>query len=111
MNLTLRSDCTVHRIVFDGNRATGVEVESGGEKFVLEGEEIILCAGAVGSPQLLMLSGVGPKDHLGGLGIPVVHDSPGVGQNLRDHPGVWVTWRTKEGFALGRPGPQDAANP
>ncbi|MCH7714456.1 MAG: GMC family oxidoreductase N-terminal domain-containing protein, partial [Chloroflexi bacterium] len=100
LNLTIRSGCTVHRIIFQGKRATGVEVESGGEKFVLEGDEIILSAGAVGSPQLLMLSGVGPKDHLGSLGIPVIADSPGVGQNLRDHPGVWVTWRTKEGFKL-----------
>ena len=100
LNLTLRSDCTVHRIIFQSNRAAGVEVESGGEKFVLEGEEIILSAGAIGSPQLLMLSGVGPKDHLSSLGIPVVADSPGVGQNLRDHPSVWVTWRTKDGFEL-----------
>ena len=100
LNLTLRSDCTVHRIIFEGNRATGVEVESGGEKFVLEGDEIILSAGAVGSPQLLMLSGVGPRDQLSSLGIPVIVDAPGVGQNLRDHPGVWVTWRTKQGFEL-----------
>ena len=100
LNLTLRADCNVQRIVFEGNRATGVRVESGGEKFVMEGEEIILSAGAIGSPQLLMLSGVGPKDNLSSLGIPVVLDSPGVGQNLRDHPGVWVTWRTKEGFDL-----------
>ncbi len=100
LNLTLRSDCTVHRIIFEGNRATGVEVESGGEKFVLEGDQIILSAGAIGSPQLLMLSGVGPKDQLSSLGIPVVVDAPGVGQNLRDHPGVWVTWRTKPGFEL-----------
>ena len=100
LNLTLRSDCTVHRIIFDGNRATGVEVESGGEKFVLEGEEIILSAGAIGSPQLLMLSGVGPREQLSSLGIPVVVDAPGVGQNMRDHPGVWVTWRTKPGFEL-----------
>ena len=100
LNLTIRADCTVYRLIFDGNRATGVEVESGGQRFVLEAEEIILSAGAIGSPQLLMLSGVGPKDHLSSLGIPVVADSPGVGQNLRDHPGVWVTWRTKEGFEL-----------
>ena len=100
LNLTLRSDCTVHRIIFEGNRATGVEVESGGEKFVLEGEEIILSAGAIGSPQLLMLSGVGPREQLSSLGIPVVVDAPGVGQNMRDHPGVWVTWRTKPGFEL-----------
>ena len=100
LNLTLRSDCTVHRIIFDGNRATGVEVESGGEKFVLEGDQIILSAGAIGSPHLLMLSGVGPRDQLSSLGISVVVDAPGVGQNLRDHPGVWVTWRTKPGFEL-----------
>ena len=100
LNLTIRPNCTVHRLIFDGNRATGVELESGGEKFVVEGEEIILSAGAIGSPQILMLSGVGPADHLRSLGIPVVSDKPGVGQNLRDHPGVWVTWRTKEGFDL-----------
>ena len=100
LNLSIRPNCTVHRIIFEGNRATGVEVESGGEKFVVEGEEIILSAGAIGSPQALMLSGVGPASHLRSLGIPVVHDLPGVGQNLRDHPTVWVTWRTKEGFPL-----------
>ena len=100
LNLTIRPDCTVHRLVFDGNRATGVELESGGEKFVVEGDEIILSAGAIGSPQILMLSGVGPADHLRSLGIPVVSDKPGIGQNMRDHPGVWVTWRTREGFEL-----------
>jgi len=100
LNLTIRPNCLVNRIVFDGTRATGVEVESGGEKFVVEGEEIILSAGAIGSPQILMLSGVGPAADLSSLGIPVVADRPGVGQNLRDHPTVWVTWRTKEGFPL-----------
>ena len=101
LNLTIRPNCLVNRIVFDGTRATGVEVESGGEKFVVEGEEIILSAGAIGSPQILMLSGVGPAADLSSLGIPVVADRPGVGQNLRDHPTVLVTWRTKEGFPLG----------
>ena len=86
LNLTIRPDCTVHRLVVDGNSATGVDVESGGERFVAEADEIILSAGAVGSPQILMLSGVGPADHLGELGIPVVRDLPGVGRNLRDHP-------------------------
>ena len=100
LNLSIRANCTVHRIIFEGKRAVGVEVESGGDKFVVEGEEIILSAGAIASPQLLMLSGVGPEAHLTGLGIPMVHDLPGVGQNLRDHPTVWVTWRTKEDFAL-----------
>ena len=100
LNLTIRPECLVHRILFEGNRATGVELESGGETFVVEGDEIILSSGAIGSPQILMLSGVGPADHLGSLGIPVVKDAPGVGQNLRDHPAVWITWRTREGFPL-----------
>ena len=100
LNLTIRPNCLVNRIVFEGTRATGVEVESGGEKFVVEGEEIILSAGAIGSPHILMLSGVGPAAHLSSLGIPVVADRPGVGQNLRDHPTVYVTWRTKERFPL-----------
>jgi choline dehydrogenase len=75
-------------------------VESGGEKFVIDAGQIILSSGAIGSPQLLMLSGVGPKDHLSSLGIPVIKDAPGVGQNMRDHPAVWITWKTKEGFPL-----------
>ena len=100
LNLTIRPNCTTHRIIFDGNRATGVEVESGGEKFVAEGEEIVLSAGAIGSPQILMLSGVGPAAPLSDLGIPVVHDAPGVGQNLRDHPAFPMTWRTKPRIEL-----------
>ena len=100
LNLTLRPDCLVHKVLFEGDRAIGVEVESGGEKFTVHGDEIILSAGAIASPQLLMLSGVGPADHLQDLGIPIVKDSPGVGQNLRDHPIVWITWKTKEGHPL-----------
>ena len=64
----------------------GMEAESGGEVFTVEGNEIIVSSGAIASPQLLMLSGVGPREHLESLGIQVVHDLPGVGQNLRDHP-------------------------
>ena len=100
LNLTIRPNCTVHRIIFECNRAAMVEVESGGQKFTVEAEQIILSGGAIASPQLLLLSGVGPADHLRGLGIPVVRDLPGVGQNLRDHPIVPVTWRTKPGFNL-----------
>ena len=100
LNLTIRPDCTVHRILFEGDRATGVELKSGGERFTVEGEEIVLSAGAVGSPHMLMLSGVGPADHLAEFGIPLVADLPGVGQNLRDHPLAWVTWRTREDYPL-----------
>ena len=100
LNLTIRANVVVRRVLFDGTRATGVEVESGGEIFTLEGEEIILSAGAIASPQLLMLSGVGPPQHLRSLGIPVVHESPGVGQNLRDHPSIRVPMEVKDDFPM-----------
>ncbi len=72
LNLTIKANCVAHRILFDQKRAYGVLVESGGETFTVEGNQIVLSAGAIGSPQLLMLSGVGPEDHLSELGIPVV---------------------------------------
>jgi choline dehydrogenase len=100
LNLTIRPNCLVHRILFDGQRAVGIVVDSGGEMFTVEGEHIVLSAGAVGSPQLLMLSGVGPARELGRLGIPVVQDLPGVGQNLRDHPKVYVTWDIRQGSSV-----------
>jgi choline dehydrogenase len=98
LNLTVRAHALARRMVFQGARATGVEVESGGEVFTVEGDEIILSCGAIASPQLLMLSGVGPTDHLAGLGIPVVHHLPGVGENLRDHPMVIVLFRARPGL-------------
>ena len=100
LNLTVRANCATQRILFEGKRAIGARVESGGETFDVFADEIILSAGAIGSPQLLMLSGVGPAPHLADFGIPLVHELAGVGQNLRDHPIVWVTWKTKEGFEL-----------
>ena len=102
LNLTIRSECLVRRVIFDGDRAAGVEVESGGETFTVEGREIILSAGAIGSPHLLMLSGVGPREQLERYGISVVRDVPGVGQNLRDHPQLALAWSTKPGYDLGR---------
>ena len=71
LNLTIRANVQAHRVMLEGNRAVGVEVESGGETFVVEGGQIVLCAGAVASPHLLMLSGIGPADQLGAQGIPV----------------------------------------
>ncbi len=104
INLTIRDRVSAKRIIFDtsGNTpiATGVEVESDGETFVVEGKEIILSAGAIGSPQLLMLSGVGPKDHLDEFGINCILDSPGVGQNLSDHPLSHIRWATKSEVEL-----------
>ena len=91
----------MHQLLFQGKRATAAPVESGGETFTVGGDQIILSAGAIGSPQLLMLSGVGPAEHLEGVGIPVVLDSPGVGQNLRDHPKLYVTWRIRDGYSRG----------
>lgn len=95
INLTIRPNCTTRRVLFDDTRATGVEVESGGESFVVNGDEIILSAGPIGSPHLLMLSGIGPADQLTEHGISLVKDVPGVGQNLRDHPTVHVSWRAQ----------------
>ena len=100
LNLTIRPGVLATRIPFAGKRATGVEVESGGESFVLGGDNIMLSAGAVASPQLLMLSGVGPSDHLSSLGVPVVRDLPGVGQSMRDHPRVGLRMTVREGFPL-----------
>jgi choline dehydrogenase-like flavoprotein len=73
LNLTVKANVRVHRLRFEGKRVTGAEVESGGERFVVEGGELILTAGAIMSPQLLMLSGVGPADHLREMGIELVH--------------------------------------
>ncbi len=90
LNLTVRGDVSVRRVLFEGNTAAGVEAESGGEIFQVLGGEIVVSCSGIASPQLLMLSGIGPAAHLRELGIPVVHDLPGVGQNLRDHPLVYV---------------------
>ena len=98
LNLTVRPNCHVEQIVFQGNRATGLRVESGGQAFTVEAEQIILSAGAVGSPHLLLLSAVGPAEQLEALGIPVVQDTPGVGQNLKDHPKAYVAWEVGDGF-------------
>ncbi len=85
-NLTILADTLVRRINFDGRRAMSVTIGAGRRQRILAARrEIIVSGGAFGSPQLLMLSGVGPAEHLRQRGIPVVHDLPGVGQNLQDH--------------------------
>ena len=97
LNLTIRSNVLAHSLIFDGNRAVGVRAESGGDSFEVYGNEIILSGGAINSPHLLMLSGVGPREHLESFGIPVVRDLPGVGQNLRDHPSVFLLFKNNVG--------------
>jgi len=85
-NLRLETGCVAERVVFDGRRATGVEWRQGGEKRTARCRgEVILAAGSIGSVQLMLLSGVGPADHLRAHDIAVVADRPGVGANLQDH--------------------------
>ena len=98
LNLTIRPNVLARRILFDDgstgpHRAVGVEVESGDATFVVEGDEIILSAGAIHSPHLLLLSGVGPAGELRQHGIDPVHDLPGVGRNMKNHPSVNLVFR------------------
>jgi choline dehydrogenase len=100
-NLTVQTDALVTGIAISGGRAVGVHyLLRGAEETARAEGEVILAAGAIGSPQLLMLSGIGPADHLGSLGIPLVADSPGVGGNLSDHPVVTVMWHTPKARGL-----------
>ena len=86
-NLTVHTGAYARRLTFEGRRCTGVEYERNGEvETVRATAEVVVAAGAVNSPQLLLLSGVGPADHLREVGVEVVHELPGVGMNLHDHP-------------------------
>ncbi len=85
-NLTVRSEQQVRRIVLERARAIGIETEENGEaRLIRARREVLITSGAIGSPRLLMLSGIGPADHLTSVGVDVQHDLPGVGQNLQDH--------------------------
>ncbi len=95
-NLTVLCRAFVTRIVFQGNRATGVEYRLGGQLVRASAGQVILCGGSINSPQLLQLSGVGPPDLLRGLGIEVVADLAGVGANLQDHLEVYVQHACKQ---------------
>ncbi len=112
LNLTIKPNVVVQRILFYGGstgspRAVGVEVESSGEKFVVEGEEIILSAGAIATPQLLLLSGVGPSEELRPLGIEPVHDLPGVGRSIKNHPSVSIVYRSDPSHHLAPDAPRN----
>src|SRR5205823_2344217 len=85
-NLHLVTNALVHRVLFDGKRATGVEYSRGGRVERAEAaREVILSAGAIGSPHILQLSGVGDPEHLAKIGVPVAHELRGVGKNMQDH--------------------------
>lgn len=95
-NLRALTHAAAQRILFEGRRAVGVEVLRGGERIVLRARrEVLVSAGSIASPQLLMLSGVGPGAHLAEHGIAVVRDLPGVGENLQDHYGAILTYRSR----------------
>jgi choline dehydrogenase len=96
-NLTISTGSKARRLVLDGSRCTGVEFERDGELIVANADrEVILSAGAVDSPRLLMLSGIGAADELAAVGVNVQHDLPGVGRNLHDHPLCGVVYEASQ---------------
>ncbi len=100
-NLFIRTRTFVEKVVFEGTRAVGIVcLHNGQVQEYRASKEIILSAGSIQSPQLLQLSGIGPADHLRALGIDLIQDSPGVGQNLRDHWATMVQYRLKEPISL-----------
>ena len=99
-NLAVRTSTRVARIVIEGGRARGVEVIGRGGRERINADEVILCAGAFNSPQILQLSGVGDSAHLQSVGVEPVHHLPGVGQNLQDHLEVYVQHACKQPVSL-----------
>jgi choline dehydrogenase len=99
-NLTVKCKAMTTRILFEGKRAVGVEYTRGKRTFKAYGGEIISCGGAINSPQLLQLSGVGNGRELSALGIDVVHNLPGVGENLQDHLELYVQYACKQPVSM-----------
>lgn len=100
-NLTVETGCLTTKILFSGNRAIGVEYrQDNALKSVRADQEVVVTAGAVGSPKIMLLSGVGPADQLRALGIDVVQDLPGVGENLSDHFGIDIVYELKTADSL-----------
>jgi choline dehydrogenase-like flavoprotein len=101
-NLTVLTDTLAERILLQGKQATGVQVRLKGRSQALKArKEVLVCAGTFGSPQLLMLSGIGPEAELKPQGIAVQHELPGVGQNLYDHPDVVLGYKSRDNSLLG----------
>ncbi len=101
-DLTVRTGAQVTRVLLDGDRATGVEYVSDGVVHQVHAPQVLLSGGAINTPQLLMLSGIGPADHLRSVGVDVRHDLPGVGSGLQDHPLVPTIWHVRSGRSLFR---------
>tara|TARA_B100000686_G_scaffold192195_1_gene198899 strand:- start:125137 stop:126696 length:1560 start_codon:yes stop_codon:yes gene_type:complete len=99
-NIDIMPDALVRKILFESRKAIGLEVEHDDTVFEIEGKEIILSAGAIATPQILMLSGIGPKNHLRNYGIKNLVDLPNVGQNLQDHPTLLTVHKTKPSYTL-----------
>ena len=99
-NLEVETGTLISRVLFDGNRAVGVEYRQRGRTHTARGAHILLCAGAFGSAQLLQLSGVGPADLSESLDIPVVADLPGVGENLQDHLEVYIQYASSQPVSM-----------
>src|SRR5438477_11978479 len=95
-NLEVHTRAFVSRILFEGNRAVGVEYSRGGKHETVRAGEVLLCGGAFGSPQVLQVSGVGNAPDLKELGIDVVADVPGVGEHLQDHLEVYIQYSSKQ---------------
>src|SRR4029453_6802244 len=100
LNLTVRGGGFVRKIVIQDGKAVGVEAESGGKVFSVAADRVVLSAGAIKSPHLLMLSGIGPEDQLQQFGIPTVYHLPGVGQNLWNPLSAQMTFKVKDGISL-----------
>lgn len=95
-NLRIETEALVSRLLFEGKRCIGVTFRQRGQDTTLRAsKEVILCGGAVNSPHLLQISGIGPAQHLQSIGVPVVHDLPGVGSNLQDHYAARISHRVK----------------
>jgi choline dehydrogenase len=99
-NLEIVTKAMVTKVLFEGNRAVGVEAVVKGKKQIFKSREVVLCGGAINTPQILQLSGIGNAEDLRKLGIKVVKDLPGVGANLQDHLEVYVQYACKEPVSM-----------
>ena len=100
-NLEILTGVLVERVMLENKKATGIEFSVNGRKKTIKAKkEVILCAGSIGSPQLLQLSGIGPKEVLSSAGVELLHELPGVGENLQDHLEVYFQYNCKKPITL-----------